>query len=164
MMFGLLSRGVALSGAKQRMPIPHAERKRAQAVQRTRQQWQGALQVDETSGWMSLMQQRPDVLRGLCTVLTLCGLAKAHQDRTDETPDIRVIRGAISAADQCGHEGSRLTPAHMQALSSAARRAASWVADLPDASIEYACTYLDQFLASQEHIGSSHAADLSRTR
>lgn len=131
--------------SKQRAQERHAKQVAA-AIAATRKQWMYALQVDETAAWMSTYEQRPDVLQGLTTVLSLAALAKRFDDGHDDSPEVRIVRGALSAVEQCGKAGATLDPATNRALSSAARVATQLVNEASDAGIEHACTYLSSFV------------------
>lgn len=117
--FDILNRGAAHA------PKP-PEHKPAvvRAAETTRKQWLDALQVDQVRAWMDLGQQQVEVLRGLATVLTLAGFAQAHDLRTEDTPEQRIIRGALSAAAQCGEAGAVISVADAKAFGAACDRAA----------------------------------------
>lgn len=146
-LFKVLDRGVARSGSAAILKRPNAQQRRqSQAIAKTRKQWLQALMVDETAAWMSTYEERPDVLRGLCTVLTLAALAKENDDGHADSPEVRVIRGAVSAAEQAGKAGSVITPDTAQALSSAARMARDIVVLSSEGAIAQACVQLNYFV------------------
>ncbi len=116
--YNLFDRGIRLSGGTE------VDR----ATERTRQQWLDALLVDETRAWMSLGERQPEVLSGLAVLLTLAGMVQAQDLGHTDTPENRVIRGALSACEQCALAGSVITPDHARALSSACRMARGIVA------------------------------------
>lgn len=95
------------------------------AAEDTRKQWLNALLVDQTRTWMSLDESEPDVLSAMATMLAIAGFAHVYDARRSDTPDLRIIRGAISAITQCSAEGSVITADHARAFSSAAQRAVS---------------------------------------
>jgi hypothetical protein len=76
------------------------------AIDKARAQWLNALMVDETRAWMSLGEADRGCLSGLVAVLVLAGMAHTRDAGTVDTLELRIIRGAISAADQCGRAGS----------------------------------------------------------
>lgn len=148
-----INHGIAQSGAQVILDRPNAKQRAtsrhheqiAAAVAATRKQWLNALQVDETAAWMSIYEQRPDVLRGVCAILTLAALAREHDDGNLDAPQVRVIRGAVSAVEQSGKAGSVITPELTQALSTAARMATEIVNTCSQGAIEHACAYLSSF-------------------
>lgn len=117
-LFALLNRGAAYAPPKPRHPPAVVK-----AAEKARREWLDALLVDQTRAWLSLGESQPDVLSGLATVLTLAGMVHVFDTRNADTPDLRVIRGAISAATQSAAAGSVLTAADAGAFSAAAQRA-----------------------------------------
>lgn len=96
----------------------------AKAAETARANWLNALLVDQTRAWMNVGSADRDTINGMTTMLLLAGFAAAYDSGDIETPDIRVIRGAISAADQCVHQrGGVISAADAQAFTSAAERA-----------------------------------------
>lgn len=107
-----------------------ADRKNAAintAAEKTRAQWLNALLVDQTRAWMSLGETADEVLTAMSTMLTIAGFASVYDTRDTDTPDIRIIRGAISAAIQCKQAGSVMQVEHAQAFQSACERATAIV-------------------------------------
>ncbi len=103
-----------------------ADRQRAKitlAAEGTRKQWLNALMVDETRAWMAIGDTDQGAIEGMVTMLAIAGFAHAYDAHDADTPDIRIIRGAISAADQCLQAGGVVTQADARAFSSAASRA-----------------------------------------
>lgn len=118
-LFALLNRGCAHAPTD-------AQRKRAEVVaaaEKARQQWLDALLVDQTRAWMNIGEYEPGVLAAMATMLTIAGFAHVYDCKRTDTVDLRIIRGAISAATQCMAAGGRVTVADAQAFSSAAMRA-----------------------------------------
>lgn len=93
------------------------------AAERLRRDWMSALLADETRAWMSLGQVDRGALRGMLGLLALAGFCHLHDGHDQDAPDMRVIRGAISAGEQCGHAGSVITREAAQAFATAASRA-----------------------------------------
>lgn len=93
------------------------------AAEKTRAQWLGVLTIDATRAWMSVGEKDRDVLTGLVIMLTIAGFCHAHAGGTAEHPDLRVFRGAVSAATQCSAAGSIITVEHARAFHSAVTRA-----------------------------------------
>jgi hypothetical protein len=93
------------------------------AAEASRKQWLRALQADQVRAWLDLGAEQREVLNGLATVLALAAFIQAHDLRTEDTPDQRVIRGALSAAAQCAEAGAVITVADARAFSSACDRA-----------------------------------------
>lgn len=117
-LFALLSRGAAHAPAK-----PRHTNAQIRAAEAARAMWLDALMVDETRAWLSLGEEQPEVLTAMATMLTLAGFVHAFDSRSVDTPDLRVIRGAISAATQCAEAGSVLTADNVRAFASACSRA-----------------------------------------
>jgi len=103
-----------------------ADRRRAKvtlAAETTRKQWLNALMVDETRTWMGVGEADRGAIEGMVTMLAIAGFAHAYDAHDADTVDLRIIRGAISAADQCMRMGAFITGAEAKAFSSAAGRA-----------------------------------------
>lgn len=129
----LLARGAAHAEASPRYTVPQLR-----AINATRRQWLNALLVDQTRAWMDLGERQPEVLTGLAVVLTCAGFVEAH-DAGADTPRLRVIRGAISAAEQCAQQrGNRIQAADAKAFSAAARHAAEIIQAGTPAAIVHA--------------------------
>lgn len=157
-LFTFVNHGAAKSGAHHILARPNAQQRADEkrlkgALAKTRAQWLEALLVDETAAWMSTFEKRPDVLRGLTTVLSLAALAKSHDDGNLDSPTVRVIRGAVNAVEECGKAGSVLTPLTVQALSSAAKQARTVIEACTDAAIQHACVTLRAFVLGEESPG-----------
>lgn len=100
-----------------------AQARVTKAAEQTRIQWLDALLVDQTRAWMSIGQHEAGVIEGMTTMLAIAGFAHVFDARSADTPDLRVIRGAISAAGQCVRNGSVVLVDDARAFSSAAARA-----------------------------------------
>jgi hypothetical protein len=143
-LFSLIDKGVAHSGAGAILARPNArQRAVTRALDKSRKDWIYGLQVDETAAWMSRYEENPQVLRGLSALLSLAALAKEHDDGHLESPEVRVIRGALSAIEQSGFQGSHITQETAQALSTAARVGREILAVCSNAAIARAAEYLD---------------------
>ena len=118
-----LNRGAAMAPK----PAPYTPAQ-LRAIDSTRRQWLNALLVDQTRAWMSLGEHAPDLLQAMATVLTIAGFVHVFDQRSADTPDMRVIRGAISAATQCAASGAVLTAADAQAFRAACDRAHAIIA------------------------------------
>ena len=94
------------------------------AAEQARAQWLNALLVDQTRAWMDLGAEQPDVLSGLAVVLTCAGFVHVHDTRRTDTPELRIIRGAISAGASCSVNGCRIRHEDARAFSAAAHHAA----------------------------------------
>lgn len=92
-------------------------------AERQRKEWMSALLADETRAWMNLGQVDRAALRGVLGLLALAGICHLHDGHDQDAPAMRVIRGAISAGEQCGNSGSVITREAAQAFASAASRA-----------------------------------------
>lgn len=108
-----------LHGGIERMKESEADR----AAERQRREWMSALLADEARAWMNLGQVDRGALRGVLGLLALAGICHLHDGHDQDAPAMRVIRGAISAGEQCGHGGSVITREAAQAFAAAASRA-----------------------------------------
>lgn len=148
-LFAVLNRGVDLSGSRRRLQAVESRRERElrEAISRTRAQWKNALLVDQTRAWMAVSSAEREVLTGLVSVLTLAGLARAHDDGHADSLTVRLIRGAISAADQCASTADCVISAlDATAFSSAARAAIEAIDSCTDAAIAHAADYLHRLV------------------
>lgn len=93
------------------------------AAEHQRQEWMSALLADETRAWMNLGQVDRAALRGVLGLLALAGFCHLHDGHDQDAPVMRIIRGAISAGEQCGNSGSVITREAAQAFAVAASRA-----------------------------------------
>ena len=118
-LFALLNRGAALAP-----PPPSRPAAVLRAVEKTRLQWLNALLVDQTRAWLDLGERQAEVVQGLAVLLTLASYVATHAaGGSQDTPDHRVLRGALSAAAQCAETGCVPTAADARAFSAAAQRA-----------------------------------------
>lgn len=88
-----------------------------------RERWIHALQVDETRAWLNLGEEQHKTLSGLAILLTIAGFCHVHDGGTVDTPDLRVIRGAISTVETCGKAGGVILPLDMATFQTACTRA-----------------------------------------
>jgi hypothetical protein len=109
-------------GARLAPPPEHAQCV-VRAAEKARRQWLNALLVDQTRALLDLGEKQPEVLRGMSAMLALAAWVQAHDLGTEDTPEQRVIRGAMSAAAQCAEAGCVVSTADAQAFSVAASRA-----------------------------------------
>lgn len=93
------------------------------AAEDTRAKWLDALMADETRAWMGIGEVDKGVIEGMTTMLAIAGFAHVYDARRADTPDLRIIRGAISAGHQCMQRGCLVELADAQAFSSASERA-----------------------------------------
>ncbi len=133
-LFSFIDRGVKASGGTQ------ADR----VADRARQEWVDQLQIYETRNWLNVGQSDYDAIAGSMVVLTLAGLVHAYETMSTETPEIRVIRGAISALEQCLKRGDRITLDSARAVSSACRHASDVIQKASPKAIQHASLYLVQ--------------------
>jgi len=94
-----------------------------EAAEASRAQWLNALLVDELRAWEQIGDRDPAVIYSMSSMLTLAGFVHVYDKRNADTPDIRVIRGAISAAEQCTKRGCRVSADDARAFSAACDRA-----------------------------------------
>lgn len=118
-LMNFLNRGAAHAPTE----AQRAEASIAKATEDTRMRWLDALMVDETRTWMGLGQTDKGVIEGMTTMLAIAGFAHVYDAKSADTPDLRIIRGAISAAHQCMQRGCVVELADARAFSSAAERA-----------------------------------------
>lgn len=120
-----------------------AARRRNAALESARAKWINALTVDQTRAWLSLGESQPEALNGLVVLLTLAGMAKVYDCRADDIPDIRVIRGALSTAQQCARSEYMMTADVAQALATATDRAIAILRQCSPKAIEHAALSMD---------------------
>lgn len=97
-LFDFIARGTA--GAQ-----TDAQRRQARLnakAEHARAKWINALQADEARAWLNLGEAQHKTLTGLAIMLTIAGFCHVHDAGTVETPELRVIRGAISTVETCG--------------------------------------------------------------
>lgn len=103
-----------------------AERAQAaikKAAEESREKWLDAIMLDQIRAWDNVGRHEPGVLEGMATMLTMGGFVHVFDARNDDTPDMRVIRGGISAAIQCAKAGGVVSADDARAFSSACARA-----------------------------------------
>jgi hypothetical protein len=103
-----------------------AERKQAsinKAAEDARERWLAALLTDQTRAWLNIGEQDRGVLSATAIMLTIAGFCEVYDTKSVDTVDLRILRGGISAAEQCGKCGSVITRIHAQSLSVACKRA-----------------------------------------
>jgi hypothetical protein len=135
----MLNRGIANSGVEARKKAQFAREMEA-----VRAKWLDALMVDETRAWMSIGEVNHQTLSGLVAMLTLAGLCEASGAKNKDGPAVRVIRGAISAAQQCAAQNKGISAQHAQAFSSAAKQARAIFERCSHVDLIYAAEHLDQ--------------------
>lgn len=137
-LFSFINRGAAHAGVlAERQKVADAKTMTA-AIAATRSHWLRALVVDETRAWMSIGEADRDVLTGIAVMLTVAGFCDVFDSGNLETPDLRVFRGAISAATQCSGAGCVVSRLDACAFSSAATRATRVIAAASDGAILHA--------------------------
>lgn len=143
--FKFVGRGVALAGDPAKRIQAEKDARAQQYVQKVvrdaRAMWCNALTVDETRGWLSVLEKSPEVLNGLCIVLGLAAFARAR-DAGEDDAQVRVIRGAVSAIQQAGSAGSVITHELLVSVASAARTGKQIVDTCTDDAIEHAAHYM----------------------
>ena len=102
--------------------------------------WLDALMVDQTRAWMAVGQSDPGAIEGMATMLAIAGFAHVYDARSADTVDLRIIRGAISAAGQCVKNGGMVTVDDARAFSSAATRAEAIITMASAEAIIHAAT------------------------
>lgn len=128
-LFALLNRGAAHAPSDEDRALAAIKK----AAEATREKWLDAIMVDQTRAWMGIGESDQGIIDGMTTMLAIAGFAHVYDAHSVDTPDLRVIRGAISTATQCARNGSRVTVEDARAFSSAADRA---LAIIKGASVE----------------------------
>lgn len=97
-LYNFISRGTtgAQTDAQRRQARIDAKAEDARA------KWIHALQADEARAWLNLGEVQHKTLTGLAIMLTIAGFCHVHDAGTVETPNLRVLRGAISTVETCG--------------------------------------------------------------
>ena len=158
-LFKVINSGIHHSGVFDReasarlAKLMEVQRYQVAAIEEARAQWINALVTDETRSWLSISEQDRPVITGLVSVLTLAAVAKMHDnDGSMDSLEIRVIRGAISAATQCAESSDCVISAeHAQAFSSAATHAKSILAGCTREAIVHSAKQLHNLVHSKVH-------------
>lgn len=154
-LFKFVQRGTVLSGIHarnmkvRREKLEAHDRYQLAALEECRVLWLDALTVDQTRSWMSISEEDRGVLSGLSTILTAAGLAKTFDDGNMDAPALGVIRGAISAAMQCGKAGSVIRLEDAQAFNTACERAREVIQTCSLGAIKHAAEQLHALAHSQ---------------
>jgi hypothetical protein len=131
-LFNFLDKGVALSGGRQKSSLQLAAEE-ALSI------WKDDLLSLQLFMWSNFdHEDYPHKALRLTTILTLIGMAVVHRDKKDDTPFIRVLRGAISSVENVNSDRE----ATALAVSSACRFASEELPRLPWPSVIHAVTYL----------------------
>lgn len=120
-----------------------AERAQAainKAAEQSRERWLDAIMLDQIRAWDNVGRHEPGVLEGMATMLTLAGFVHVYDVKSNDTPDLRIIRGAISAATQCAKAGGVVSVDDARAFSSACARASDAIKAGSVAAILHAAT------------------------
>lgn len=134
-LFNLLNRGASHAPSD-------SDRSQAcinKAAEQARKQWLDALLIDQTRAWMSIGKVDIEVISACAVVLTLAGFVHVYDTRKTDTPELSIIRGAISAATQCVSAGGVINVADARAFSSAAQRAEGIIKNGTVGAIVHAC-------------------------
>jgi len=136
-----LGHGIARTGGTQVDQMAEAQRAK----------WIDALLLDQTRAWMHLNESDMKAVVGLQMLLTLAVMCHLHKrSNRASDPEIRMIRGALSAVDQCVAAGSVITAQHAQAFSVAAGRAKEIFERASVAAIVHAAIKLQALVKQQE--------------
>jgi len=122
-----------------------AQRQRARevaAAEDARAKWVQALEHDRLRAWLHIGEADAGLLRALASMLTLSGMVHVHDCRRDDTPTLRIIRGAISAVTQCAESGCVVTADLARSWGVAIERAIEVVRAAPVESIIHAAVSL----------------------
>lgn len=133
-LFALLQRGQshAPSNADRDKAKINAEAERARAL------WLQKLETDKLRAWINIGESDGELLNGMAVMLTLACFAHVHAVRNIDTPDVRIIRCAISAATQCATSGCIVTLDLVRGWTAAIDRAIEIVKTAPIESIIHA--------------------------
>jgi hypothetical protein len=145
-LFALLQRGAAHAPSE-------TQRRQAQitaSAEAARAMWLNALFVDQTRAWMSIGEYDAGVLSGMASILTMAGMAHVHDTKSTDSVDLRVIRGAISAATQCAKSGGIVSVDDARAFSSAAVRAQNILREASVPAILHAAVSIRQVVGLVE--------------
>lgn len=134
-LMAFLQRGMGQTEAQRRQAELNA------AAEETRAQWLRALSHDRLRAWMHVGEADAGVIQAMATMLTIAGMVHVHATGRTDTPTLRIIRGAISAATQCATAGCVVTADDARAWGVAVERAievvkAARVASIIHASVE----------------------------
>ena len=99
------------------------QQKRVDAAELTRAAWLRALVSDQTRAWMNIGEKDAGLLQAFVVLMTIAGFVFAFNGSSVDDPDIRVIRGSVSAASQCSSSGCVISVDDARAFSSASQRA-----------------------------------------
>ena len=116
----------------------HAPTDGQRTAEKLRSLWLNALMVDQTRAWMSLGEESPETLNAMASLLTIGGMVMVFETRKEDSPDMRVIRGAISAATQRAKSGGGITADDVRAFSAGCVRASSAIQSGSSAGILHA--------------------------
>lgn len=125
-LFNFIGRGTAGAKTDADRRQERADRQQARLTKNAedaRELWIHALQVDEARAWLNLGEQQHKTLSGLAILLTISGFCHVYDGGTVDTPELRVIRGAISTIELCGKSQGIITPIDMATFQAACTRA-----------------------------------------
>jgi len=131
-LFKFLNRGVNMNGGPQKSSVQLA-------AEEALSTWKDDLLSLQLFMWSNFEHEEyPIKALRLTTILTLIGMAVVHRDKQDDTPFIRVLRGAISSVEKVNSNRE----ATALAVSSACRFASEELPNIPWPSVIHAVTYL----------------------
>ena len=109
-----------------------------QKAEDARALWIHSLQVDEARAWLNLGEEQHKTLTGLAILLTIAGFCHVHDGGTVDTPELRVLRGAISTVETCGKAGGVITEVDIITFQTACARAKDIIRKASTAAILHA--------------------------
>lgn len=124
-LFALLNRGASHADILHQREATARQAGITAAAEASRAQWLSALLTDQTRAWMSIGEADRDVLAATAIMLTIAGFCSVYDTRDTDSLDLRILRGAISAATQCSAAGAVVSVNDARAFSAAADRAAT---------------------------------------
>lgn len=122
MTIGLMSAMLA-KGASYAPQRPRHTKQQVKAAEQARKDWLNALMVDQTRAWLEIGDEAPDLVSAFAVLLTLGGFVIVYETKSADTPALRIIRGAISAAEQCSRNNCKISKEHAIAFNVAAAQA-----------------------------------------
>lgn len=115
------------------------------ALREMRKKLKNALLVDQTRSWLELGSQQVEVLRGFSVTLSIAGYAMAFDRKSEDGAGLSIIRGALSAIEQCCLTANAVMDvATAKALGAAAVAALGAVENGSDAAMMYAAQKIHQ--------------------
>ena len=135
----------------------------ATAAEGSRAHWLRALLADQTRTWLNIGEVDRDALANNSIMLTIAGFCHVFDGGSEaiESPTMRIIRGAISAATQAVQAGGVLTVDDARAFSAAAERAAVVIQSATIPAIVHAAESIRRTVGLADGFVQSQSAEVS---